>query len=329
MNILAGDIGGTNTRLRLVTVTSDEQSLIAEKKYASQEYSGLEEVISLFLSEYNLCMSIDSVCMAVAGPVKFSQASVTNLPWEITVEDLRKKLVCDRVCLINDFIAIAHGISLLTADDLLVLKPGVNKVNQDAAVIGAGTGLGAAHLLWNIDHFDPLPSEAGHAAFAPATPLQCRLLGWLQMGEEHVSLEMLLSGRGFLTIYNFLHKIEGLPESGEVKRALKSSDPAKVITDYALNDSDQLCIETLNCFIEIYAAALSDIALHYYPLQTVYVAGGIATKIKDKLLSQRFLKAFENKGLMTDNMKEISVNLIVNENVGLNGAQLYAIKSCL
>lgn len=332
MNILAGDIGGTNTRLRFATVINDEVSLIAEKQYASQAYPGLDDVIRLFISEFNLSMPLDSVCMAVAGPVKSSKASVTNLPWEISVEDLRKSLSCDKVCLINDFVAIAHGISQLTSDDVLVIKAGTKSEahndNQDAAVVGAGTGLGAAHLLWKDDHYEPLPGEAGHTTFAPTTPLLSRLLSWLQQDLSHVSLEMLLSGRGFLTIYNFIHKKEGIPESREVKQKLKTNDPAKVITDYALNDQDQLCVATLNCFIDIYGAALSDIVLHYYPLKTVYIAGGIAVKIKDELLSHRFIKAFENKGLMTDNMKELAVKLIVNESVGLNGAQLYAAKIC-
>ena len=322
MLILAGDIGGTNTRLLL---SDGEDTIRAEKNYLSCEYTGLINVLKSFISEFNIALEFDAVCMAVAGPVKSGQASITNLPWVISESELSHFLKTENVSLINDFIAVSYGISRLSEADFLVIQQTeYNTQNQDAAVIGAGTGLGASHLIYRHGEYLACPSEAGHAAFAPENELQTQLLTSLQKSNHHVSLENILSGRGLLIIYEFLRLTNGILESNEVRQAMQDEDPARVITEYALLESDQLCEKTLDIFVEIYASAAGNIALHYYPVGSVYLAGGIAIKIKDKLNSQRFIDAFINKGLMSENMKQLSIKLILDDRVGLQGAVKYA-----
>ena len=142
----------------------------------------------------------------------------------------------------------------------------------------------------------------------------------MQQQYGHVSLEMLLSGKGLINIYNFFHTVKGMRESIDVKVAMKENDAAHVITDRALTDKDELCQETLQCFIEIYGAAAGNIALHYYPVGELYIAGGIAAKVREKILSPVFIQAFINKGLMMKKMKNITIKLITEEKVGLYGA---------
>lgn len=324
MQILAGDIGGTNTRLICLDIFESERHVLAEKSYPSADYSNFIQVLDVFLSEHDVTNPVDAACFAVAGPVESGVATVTNLSWIISEKELGDKLQTARVKLINDFVAASYGIAELQDTDMLVLQQGLisneKLEHPDAAVIGAGTGFGASHRLWLNDRYQVFPSEAGHVGFAPENAEQTELLAWLQKQYSHVSLEMLLSGNGLLTIYHFLHEVAGLPESLLVNEAMQKIDPAQVITEQALLDGDDLCQKALEVFIDIYGAAASNVALHYYPVNELYIAGGIAPKIKDKMSGQRFVNAFLNKGLMSVNMNKITIKLITQDKVGLFGA---------
>lgn len=323
MNILAGDIGGTNTRLLFAEMNQSVCERYHQKSYISQSFTNLSEIINEFLNEYDITDTIDAACFAIAGPVENKIVSVTNLPWVISQEELQKCLNTQKIILINDFVAVAHGISELNKNDFIILQRGLSsskRVNSDAAVIGAGTGLGAAHLICLDEHIYPYASEAGHTGFAPENKLQSQLLLWMQKKHSHVSLEMLLSGKGLVTIYQFLRETINIKESPIVVKKMNIKDPAEVITEYALSSSDDLCEKTLSCFIDIYGAAAGNVALHYYPISEMYIAGGIAAKIKDKLQDDSFINAFIDKGLLSENMKKITVKLITQENVGLYGA---------
>ncbi|MFK5913841.1 MAG: glucokinase [Woeseiaceae bacterium] len=323
MNILLGDIGGTNTRLLFAKTNGTGWESLYEKNYSSQNYSNLYEVLNNFILEHDIAVSVDAACFAIAGPVENGTVSVTNLPWVVSEKQLKEDLKTPHVKIINDFLAVALGISELNENDFIIVQKGQdssNRVNSDAAVIGAGTGLGAAHLVWLEDHYHCYTSEVGHAGFAPENTLQSQLLLWMQQKHSHVSLEMLLSGKGLGIIYQFLRETMKFKESSLVMNEMKSKDPAQVITEYALFGDDELCQETLACFVDIYGAAAGNIALHYYPIGELYIAGGIAAKIKNKILSSAFIHAFVNKGLLSSNMKKINIKLIVQDKVGLYGA---------
>lgn len=332
MQILAGDIGGTHTRLVAARMVDDQPDIFAEKIYLSAEHGGLIQLIEIFLAEHNIAGGIAAACFAIAGPVESGVAAVTNLPWVISETDLSQCLKTPQVKLINDFAAAAYGILQLADADTLVLHRGRGGdgvgTHPDAAVIGAGTGLGASHLVWLNDRYQVFPSESGHTGFAPENAEQGALLAWLQTAHAHVSLEMLLSGRGLATIYRFLHVVQGLPEAAAVHQAMQKNDPAQVIAEHALAGSDELCRRTLEIFIDIYGAAAGNVALQYYPVSTLYIAGGIAPKIQGRMLEQRFMAAFVNKGVMTANMEKITVKLVTEDRVGLYGALALARQQC-
>jgi len=323
MKVLAGDIGGTNARLICAEVNAKGKKIVAEKSYVSANYSDFIQVLNTFLHEHNIKGAIDAACFAVAGPVKSGVVAVTNLPWVINENELGKSMHIPKVKLINDFTAVVYGISELSDGDTVTLQKGEvksNSANQNAVVIGAGTGLGVAHRIWLSDHYHALSSEAGHAGFAPENEQQCQLLQWLHKTQLHVSLENILSGRGLVTIYDFIRTQNPTAESPVVSEAMLKKDPAQVITDYALSKSDGLCQQTLDCFIDIYGAAAGNAALYFYPVDEVYIAGGIAPKIKDQLSGQRFIDAFNAKGLMFENMKKLTIKIVLQEKVGLYGA---------
>ena len=320
MNYLVGDIGGTNTRL----LFSDENGINGQnyilKNYPSQNFSDFNELLNEFISEFNLQHNIDAVCFAIAGPVENGAVAVTNLPWLIQEEQLKHYLGTTNVKLINDFYAVANGISELKETEFVILQQGKKSNNCDSAIIGAGTGLGVAHRVLIDGHYHIYTSEAGHTGFAPENTLQSELLIWMQHKYNHVSLEMLLSGKGLVTLYDFFHSVKGIKESDNVKLAMKGHDAAKIITEFALIHGDELCEKTVSCFIEIYGAAAGNVALHYYPVGEVYIAGGIAAKTKDKIVSPAFIQAFVNKGLLSESIKNITIKLITQEKVGLLGA---------
>jgi len=333
MRILAGDIGGTHTRL--VYVQDDTwPSVRYEKHYASGKYPGLIKIIEAFLLEYKLERSFDAVCLAVAGPVIAGQAALTNLPWQVCEAELVTLLQTECVSLINDLVAVAHAIPDLEYADLLLVQQGggypARQVTQfaefSAVVIGVGTGLGAAHLVCQDDYYQVFSSEAGHTSFAPVTPIQQQLLTWLQREHTHVSVEMLLSGRGIETLYQFFRDVLGMEESSEVRAAMQKMDPAQVISRFAEVEGDLLCITTLDCFMEIFAAVVGDIALHHYPLEGVYLSGGIALKLQRLLTApaSTFSERFASKGIMQANLQALPVNLIITHTPGLGGALSYA-----
>jgi glucokinase len=324
MHVLAGDIGGTNTRLIFAEMAENSRRIITEKSYPSAEFAGLIPVIDVFLQEHGLDFAIDAACFAIAGPVEFGSAKVTNLPWVIKQQELCRRLQTLRVTLINDLAAAAYGVAQLETADLVLLQQGSEKdngpVNPDAVVVAAGTGLGAAHRVWLKDHYQVLSTESGHAGFASENAEQTELLAWMQKTHSHVSLEMLLSGRGLLTIYHFLRDVKGLTESSIVRDDMHQIDPAQVISEHGLAGDDVLCQKTLEIFVDIYGAAAGDIVLQHYPVSELYIAGGIAPKIKDKILEPRFINAFVNKNLMASNMKKVTVKLVMQEKAGLFGA---------
>ena len=325
MKMLAGDIGGTHTRLICAEKNGGGSRTIAEKSYYSADYSDLYQVIDVFLSEHNINKPVQAACFAVAGPVESGAVRITNLPWVVSEEGLRRSLQILRVVLINDFVGVAYGISELKDTDVQVLHQGRADDNiatcRDSLIMGAGTGLGGSHRVWLNNRYYGFASEIGHAGFAPGNEQQDALLAWLREKHPHVSQEMLLSGRGLFTIYCYLHKVCGFPESAEIGKTIEAaSDPAQVITACAVNHKDELCQKTVELFVDIYGAIAGNVALHYYPIGELYIAGGIAPKIREYMVSQRFVDAFGGKGTMSSNMGKISIKMILQEKAGLFGA---------
>lgn len=334
MPILAADVGGTNTRFCLAQPDGSRLHILQQQTYASADYPRFELALAAFLAEYRLDVPLDAACIAVAGPVLYKagdyRASVTNLPWQISSSALQRQLQLTEVKLINDFSAVCYGIDQLTVQQIETLQQGTaakNNTHPSALVIGAGTGLGVAHRLWINGAWSVLPTETGHAGFAPESALQTALLSYLQADSPHVSLESILSGRGFYVIYRFLQKYLGLQPDVDIDNRLCGENSAQIISEAALDGRDALCQQTLELFVEIYGAAAGNCVLNHYPLDEVYIAGGIAGKIGAALHNETFINAFTQKGLMSDNLRALPVKLITEESVGLLGALACAAQS--
>jgi glucokinase len=328
--LLAGDIGGTHTRLAAYAL-GDGQGLaswlhpdpatvvpLAEQVFPSHDHASLEAIVQVFVECHHLTPT--QAGFGVAGPVVHGRAEVTNLPWVVDATLLARALGIGTVVLINDLEAIAYGIPVLGAADLLTLNAGASDATGNGAVIAAGTGLGVAGLYWDGVIHRPMASEGGHADFGPRDPLQVALLEYLLPRFPHVSYERVLSGPGLVNLYAFLRDTGHAPESPAVAERMRQGEPAAAITGAALDGSDALCVQAVDLFCTIYGAAAGNVALQFKATGGLYVGGGIAPKIRTPLQGPAFMEAFLAKGRLQDLLAAIPVQVILNDNTGLLGA---------
>jgi glucokinase len=315
--ILAGDVGGTNTRLGLFEITRGRFRLLSEKTYLSKNYKGLENILVNFLKGQR---EIVAACFGVAGPVTEEVIVATNLPWWIEIQSLQKLLSLKKVEVINDLVANAYGISVLKKGDFEILNAGrIRKGTQ--ALISAGTGLGEAILFWDGKQYVPSPSEGGHAEFGPRNHLETELFNYLSDRFDHVSYERVLSGEGLFHIYQFLKDSKRFgSEPSWLSDEMKGEDPPEVISQMARLRKSKLCWKALDLFTSIYGAAAGNLALQVMAVGGVYVGGGIAPKIIWKLKNGTFMKAFKDKGRLSRIVAQIPVKVIMNERTALLGA---------
>jgi glucokinase len=315
--ILAGDVGGTNTRLGLFEITRGRFRLLSEKTYLSKNYKGLENILVNFLKGQR---EIVAACFGVAGPVTEEVIVATNLPWWIDIQSLQKLLSLKKVEVINDLVANAYGISVLKKGDFEILNAGrIRKGTQ--ALISAGTGLGEAILFWDGKQYVPSPSEGGHAEFGPRNHLETELFNYLSDRFDHVSYERVLSGEGLFHIYQFLKDSKRFgSEPSWLSEMMKGEDPPEVISEMARLRKSKLCWKALDLFTSIYGAAAGNLALQVMAIGGVYVGGGIAPKIIWKLKDGAFMKAFKDKGRLSRIVAQIPVKVIMNERTALLGA---------
>lgn len=329
MQVLAGDIGGTKVLLQIADLTAGAYRVQHERRYYTHGYEGLLPMIKEFFQTLpeGVALSLRAACFGIAGPVTETPAGqhvhLTNLPWELDTVVLGEALQT-KVRFINDFQAVGYGIPALNADDVAVLQPGVPHPQGVRAVIGAGTGLGQGILFWQGDRYEVLPTEGGHTDFAPTDDLQLELWRYLKQHFDHISYERLVSGPGLVNIYTFLREHGIAPETPAVIAAMDAGDPAAAITQAALSGTDRLSQQTLELFVRIYGAQAGNLALTTLPLGGLYIAGGIAPKIIDRLTDGTFMRAFLDKGRMSSVVADIPIAVVMNQKVGLMGAALAA-----
>jgi len=323
--ILAGDVGGTNTRLALFHPDKKLFTPVEVEVFPSQRYESLAAVVQEFLKTRE--KTIAYACFGVAGPVINGRCETPNLAWVIDGSELSGRFDLKRVEVINDLEANAYGISLLKPDDFSVLNRGEPYPGGQGALISAGTGLGEAGLYWKGDHYEPFPSEGGHASFAPRNKVEIELLLYLMHQFDHVSFERVLSGPGLNNIYRFLRDTGKGEESADIAEALSKEDPAAVISKAAHEGTCELCERALDLFAAIYGAEAGNLALKFMAVGGLYIGGGIAPKIIQKLGEGTFMKAFTAKGRMQPLLEPVPVRVILNENTALLGAAWKGIRA--
>jgi glucokinase len=317
--ILAGDIGGTNTRLAFFEGTPDRLQPVHIEIFPSPQFSGPAEIVRKFLSVHQ--QPVDGVCFGIPGAVVNERVETTNLPWVVDARQMAADLGLAKIHLINDLFANAHGIALLEESDFVVLNAGVQNTMGNRALISAGTGLGEAGLYADGQGgYHPFPSEGGHVDFAPRNDLEMDLLRYLMGRFEHVSYERVLSGPGLHNIYQFLRETGRGEEPPWLAEQIAQGDPSAAISKSALEGTSSICVQALDIFVSLYGAEAGNLALKVLATGGAYVGGGIAPKIIRKLSSTAFMKAFTAKGRIGSILKDIPVRVITNDKTALLGA---------
>jgi glucokinase len=320
--VLAGDIGGTNTRLGIFSIGSQRPELDAFKVYSSRDAAGLEQILEKFVKDTK--SSVSGACFGIAGPVAQGRSQTTNLPWEVSERGLKKRFNWPQVRLINDLSAMGRSVAVLAPEELDALNPGEPIPKSPLGVIAPGTGLGMALLVRAEKRFTVLSSEGGHSDFAPTNKIEVRLWQHLHQSTGHVSVERVLSGPGLVNIYNWLHESGRMNEPRWLADKMKAEDPAKVISATAVEKGVPICIKALELFISIFGAVAGNLALIGLTRAGIYLGGGIAPQILPKLKDGPFIKSFINKGRFQELLQGIPVYVILNEKAPLLGAAVCA-----
>ncbi len=309
---LAGDIGGTNTRLAWVAMVGGVFEVQRAAVYPSTCAPGLEPLLERFLAENPA--PLDGAGFGIAGPITGRVVRTTNLPWEIDQDRLESRLGT-RVALVNDLVAAAHGTLVMPDDAWIVLQDGPERP-ANRVVIAAGTGLGEGLLFHQFDTWWPSPSEGGHASFAPRDEEEIDLLRFALRRFEHVSYERLCSGAGLVLIYEFYRERLGAAAAADVRTP--GADPAAAIAAAASHDA---CAgAALRRFVRIYGCEAGNLALKGLATGGVEIAGGIAPKILDAMREGEFLRGFLDKGRYREMLSGVRVRLVLDDVLGLRGA---------
>lgn len=322
--ILAGDIGGTHTRLALFDTTGGRLEPKVVKVYASAEYDSLIQILREFLKDIQELPHY--VCLGVAGPVREGRSRATNLQWVIDSMEIAGGLGLARVEIINDLEAQAYGISVLGSEDFIRLNEGDARSKGNQAIVSAGTGFGVAGIVRLGTRHLPVPSEGGHTDFAPRDPLEVELLLHLREKFDHVSYERVISGPGLTNIYRFLRDTGRGEEPDWLAGMMSREDPPAVISRTALAGQSDLCEQALDMFVSSLGAKAGNVALEFMATGGLFVGGGIVQKIKDKLQGTTFMEAFLSKGRMKSLLETVPVHVILNDNTALLGAGRLAVE---
>jgi len=324
--LIAGDIGGTKTRLALVSPEAGPRKFVAEQEFHSADYKGLRPVVEAFLAKTGGHPT--SACFDVAGPVIDGRTRLTNLAWDLDEAELSRDLGLARVTLLNDLNAIAHAIPHLKPEELVDINPGKVKPKGAIAVVAPGTGLGEAFLIWSGTAYIACPSEGGHRDFGPTNHVQAGLWSYLTDRFRHVAYERVAAGIGVQNVYDYVRSRDPSSESPAFAALLQAAtDRTPLIIDAALHDPDNnpLAAQALRIIIDVWGADAGNLALTVLATSGVYLAGGLPPRVLPQLQDGSFLRAFCAKGRFANLLREVPVKVVMI-NAALLGAAIVGLE---
>jgi glucokinase len=323
--LIAGDIGGTTTRLALVSPDAGPRAFLAEQEFPSASFPGLQPIVEAFLASTGARAT--EACFDVAGPVIDGSAQLTNLPWDLTESGLANALDLRRVTLLNDLQAIAHAVPHLQPAETVAINPGRAVPDAAIAVFAPGTGLGEAFLVRAGTRYIACASEGGHADFAPANQLQAALWAFVKDRFGHAAYERVCAGSGLPNVYDYLRARDPSAETQAFAALLNAAaDRTPPIVEAALTDpANTLAAATLGIIIDIWGAEAGNLALKVLATGGVYLAGGMPPRVLPHLLDGAFMRAFTAKGRFAPMLSAIPVH-VVTINAALLGAAIYGLE---
>lgn len=321
--ILAGDVGGTKTRLAIYDTREGSFTQLYLDTFSSPDFPGLEEVVQTFLRDHQA--KVTKACIGVPSPIVEGKARPVNLKWELDERRLSKALGLQAVRLVNDLVATTAALPFLSAGDLRVLHAGELSGRESMlAVLAPGTGLGVGFLHKKTNQYEVVGSEGGHADFAPNSALEIALLEYLQTKFKRVSYERVLCGPGLVNIYNFLKDTGRAIEPPELAQRLLDEEQAAAISTAGLAGEFEICVQALDIFAAVLGAQAGNLVLIALATGGVYLGGGIPPKILPKLQDGTLVTAYLNKGRLSDLVRKTPLYVIRDDHAALLGAAYLA-----
>ena len=318
--LLVADIGGTNARFGLV----EQAPKTSKPNYTSSQqitlrcanYPDMASMIKACCAEFNIGIP-EYACLAIAGPIdEDGTAQLTNLGWKFVITELRDQLGMKTLHVINDFAALAYAVPFLAEQETKVLYAADSNPEAPIVVMGPGTGFGMAILVPENGSWKIIPTEGGHASFAPTTEKELAIKSFLLTEKSHVSVENILSGAGLVNLYRSLAHIAGVQA--------QAYTPADVSMKGLANE-DPLCREAVVTFCNTLGAVAGDKAVSTGARGGVVIGGGITPKLMGILAETHFEERYKNKGPMKAYVSDISIKVIVNDKAALVGSAAWLI----
>ncbi|TKB26191.1 glucokinase [Desulfopila sp. IMCC35006] len=309
-NILAADIGGTNSRFAHFQIDQNGSLELMDVKWLAtnkaDSFGQLLEQLRLSDAPF-LVEEADIAVIAVAGPVEHGAYSAPPyISWDIDLTRAESKKVFRQAYLVNDFVAQAYASASDVGKSARVILAGKKVADGTIGVIGAGTALGMSVLVSIPGYgFLALPSEGGHTYFPFISQREIAFQEFYQekSGQKHITGNLVVSGRGLKYIHWFL--------TGE------ELEPQQVAARFTPES------ETLAWAAKFYGRVCRDFALEALALGGLYIAGGVAARNPDILTHANFRDEFLDSPTMGHLLAEIPVFLIDNQDSGLWGAAFY------
>lgn len=317
--LLVADIGGTNARFGLVDPALDKSifNYTADRQVTlpCANYPDMASMVKACCVEFQIAMP-DHACFAIAGPIENGYVQMTNLSWHFSISELQQQLGLKTLHVINDFAALAYATPFLQNQEIQTLYDAKGQTDAPIVVMGPGTGFGMALLVPDQGRWKIIPTEGGHASFAPTNEKELAIKSFLLTEQPHVSVEDILSGGGLVNLYRALAHIAGVEA--------KAYSPADVSTKGLANE-DPICREAVETFCNTLGAVAGDKAVSTGARGGVVIGGGITPKLLGLLPQTQFVARYKNKGPMTHYVSNIPIKLILNDKAALVGSAAWLI----
>ncbi len=310
--IVVVDIGGTHARFALADVAGGQVRALGDVvTLQTADHASFQTAWEAFAEHIGHLLP-KAVGIAVAGPVDGDIIKFTNNPWILQPAQLRAQLQVDALTLVNDFGAVGHAVAQARPEHFLHLcGPEIDlPPTGTISVVGPGTGLGVSQVWGAGADYHVVPTEGGHADFAPLDAIEDEILTQLRKRYRRVSVERIVSGPGLVDIYQTLARIEG--------RAVQQLDD-KALWALGMSGDDSLATAAIERFCLSLGSVAGDIALTH-GASAVVIAGGLGLRLKEIILASGFAERFRAKGRFEVMMARLPVKLITHPQPGLFGA---------
>ena len=148
--------------------------------------------------------------------------------------------------------------------------------------------------------------------FAPCNDREDAVLKLLRERFGRVSVERILSGPGLENIFSALGLLHGM--------AAETLDAPTIMM--RAENGDTLCQQARAIFCSVYGSVAGDLALAHGARGGVFLAGGIAQKMRGVLAKSDFRKRFEDKGRLSYYVRSIPTEIITDPDATLLGAAM-------